>query len=260
MPESNTWFKNIGNVALFVFSIALLAVLAFLNSSLFRDNSFLFFGIFITLFLIFQMKMDIRRKHSLDDIFSIILVGSSVILIVSLDILLGLDIINSVGYLAVSIVAISAFTLLYAWVGRALRKENVVSNQRKPKIISTLFVIIAIITLIFSFTLTSHLEGRLTRVNHQEGIIGTDFRIKQPFPDTEVSANLTSQDTLYLGILVARIVGLPAGNTSIDFQISDPPSQSSVLPNVYFYKNNITNHLDTNWNVPQNGTYYFKFH
>ena len=69
-------------------------------------------------------------------------------------------------------------------------------------------------------------------------------------------------NVILVDIIVARIAGRPIGNSSIDFSISYQPTltPSSTQMNVYFSKNNITNYLETSLPVPQNGTYYFKFH
>ena len=190
------------NVATFSMYLAVLSFFTFLLSQLyneFQDSGGLFW-LFYPLFFIYPIINFMRKKNALKSIFSKIFFASAFILIILAGIFFGFHIITSTGFVAISLITVPTFTLLYAWVENFPKQTTSHSYQakNKQKIISTIFVLAGIILLVFSLAFTSHIEQKLGPVSHHETILSQDFNLTQQIPDTTLSVNLTTQDSLAL--------------------------------------------------------------
>ncbi len=130
-------------------------------------------------------------------------------------------------------------------------------NIRKS--LPLLLAILGIILLISSFTLTSHVEDRLRSVPQGASIASDRFDTNQPKPDTEIQANLTSQEKLHFEIIVVRTYPHQNVGSSVKFTISNQSLSSTGPTNVYFTNDKIGLPDDYYmfWSPPKNGTYYF---
>jgi hypothetical protein len=122
-----------------------------------------------------------------------------------------------------------------------------------------LLVILGIILLISSFILTSHVEDRLKSVPQGASIASDRFNTDQPKPDTEIQANLTTQERLHFEIIVVRTYPHQNVGSSVKFTISNQSLSSTEPTNVYFTNDKIglPNDYYMFWSAPKNGTYYF---
>ena len=250
------------NIATFSMYLVVLSFFTFLFSQLyneFQDSGGLFWVFFPLLFIYPLM----RKKNALKSIFSKIFFASAFILIVLIGIFFGFHIITSTGFVAISLITIPTFTLLYAWVENFPKQTASHSYQAKntKKIISTILVLAGIILLVFSLAFTSHIEQKLGTVRHNEALLGQSFRLTQPIANSTVSANLTTQDRLSVTIFLAQIIGLPHENSTVDFTINYQTTPNATPVNV-FSKTNFTSlvppmDMSLSWPVPQNGTYHF---
>jgi hypothetical protein len=122
-----------------------------------------------------------------------------------------------------------------------------------------LLAVLGIIVLISSFALTSHMEDRLKSVPQGATIASDHFSTDQPRPDTEIKANLTTQERLYFEIMVARTYAHQPVGSSVTFTISNQSLSSNEPTHVYFSNDKIglPNDYYMHWSAPENGTYYF---
>ena len=127
------------------------------------------------------------------------------------------------------------------------------------KHLSLLLAIAGIILVISSLALTSHVEDRLISVPKTETIAHNGFYTNQSIPDTEIQANLTTQERLHFGIIVARVYSHMSNGSSVTFTISNQSLTSGKPTNVYFTNDQIglPNDYYMYWSAPENGTYYF---
>jgi len=127
------------------------------------------------------------------------------------------------------------------------------------KYLSLLLVILGVILLLASFTLTSHVEDRLTLVPQGATIASGSFNTDQPRPDTEIPTNLTTQERLYFEIIVARSYPHQTVGSSVTFTISNQSLSSNETAHVYFTNDKIGLPDDyyMHWSAPENGSYYF---
>jgi hypothetical protein len=234
----------------------------FFSLAVHDDDFFIYY--FSFMLLILSPVRDLRRKHALNSVLSkIFLANSTIFSFVSL-ILLDFSIINSIGYLTISLVSTSVFTLLYAWVERPSNKTDAAPTRSKriSRFVCTLFAVAGIVFLAFSLSLTSHVEAKLGVVNHSEALFHRSFYLNESIPDSTVSANLTTRDTLSVTVMVAHIVGFPREYSSIDLTISQN-SSAGAAPVIVYKLDNITSAMPDPvlfWSVPQNGTYNISFH
>jgi hypothetical protein len=196
----------------------------------------------------------LRRYGGLGDLFSVFSFYILMSLVFLGGVLFWFRTIDTTGFWALTGISASIFTILYVWAQRTPQQQNVTML----KAFSLIIAILGVIALSSALAITPHVEAQLTPVTHGESILNNNFSSDQPIPDTEVSANLTTQDNLYISIIVGTVYGSQRGASSVNFSISDQPSTSTSPADVYLNKDNITNYFDKNWQVPQNGTYYLK--
>jgi hypothetical protein len=141
------------NVAAFSMNLAVLSFFTFLFSQLYNESqdSMELLWLFYPLLFIYPLM---RKKDALKSVFSKIFFTSAFILIVLTGIFFGFHIITSTGFLAISLITVPTFTLLYAWAENFPKQTTSHSYQAKnnKKSISTIFVLAGIILLIFSFS------------------------------------------------------------------------------------------------------------
>jgi hypothetical protein len=264
IPTGGSRLKSLENIARFAFPMATISITAFLFSLAVHDDDFYIYYFLILLPLLFSTT-DLGRRHGLNSVFSKIFLASSWVFSIASLILLSFSILNSIGYLAISLVSTSVFTLLYAWVERPSNKTDAAPMRSKSisKFVCTLFAVAGIVFLVFSLSLTSHVEVKLGVVNHSEALFHRGvFYLNESIPDSTVTANLTTRDTLTVTIIVAHIIGYPRQYSSIDFSISQKSSVDAA-PLVVYEMDNITSAwLDPflSWSVPKDGTYDISFH
>ena len=104
------------------------------------------------------------------------------------------------------------------------------------KYLSLLLAILGIILLIASLTPTSHFEDRLKLVPQGETVASNRFTIDHPLADTEIAANLTTNERLYFEIIIAKMLPKPYGNSSVTFTVSNQSLSSSSPKNVYLHQ------------------------
>lgn len=196
----------------------------------------------------------LKTAHALQGKFKGLLFMGSTATTVVAGALLWLTIIDAVGFWTIALLAIPVFTLLYGW--ESLGQPR---TRRILKALSVCFVIIGLISLVFSLALVYHVEDRLTAVSHHENIIRTDFTLNQSIPDVRVPKNLTVNDTIGIEVTVVHFLHVN-GSSSLDVQISNQSLSSPSTPEVYFSATNRTTWISKQWVVPQNGTYYFTIH
>jgi hypothetical protein len=260
-----TQLKSFENVAAFSMYFAVLSLITFVGGWSFNEfqDSFGLFYVFYPLIFLFPAISFMKKKNALKSVFSKIFFSSALILIVLSGVFFGFHIITSTGFLVVSLVTVPTFTLLYAWVEKFSKQTESHSYQtkNKHKIVGTIFVLAGIILLVFSLAFASHVEQRLGEVRHHENILSQDFNLTYQIPDTTISANLTTQDSLAYGIYPASYPH-QKGYSSIDFTISYQPALEEPIVKVY-ERNNISSRASDGsggWSVTLNGTYILNFH
>jgi hypothetical protein len=264
IPTGGSRLKSLENIVSFAFPTATISITAFLFSLAVHNNDFYIYYFLMWLPLFFSTT-DLWRRHGLNSMFSKIFLSSSWVFSIASLILLSFSILNSIGYLAISLVSTSVFTFLYAWVERPSNKTDAAPTRSKSisKFVCTLFAVAGIVFLVFSLSLTSHVEAKLGVVNHSEALFRRGvFYLNESLPDSTVSANLTTRDTLSVIVMVGRIVGFPREYSSIDLTISQN-SSAGATPVIVYKLDNITSAMPDPvlyWSVPQNGTYDITFH
>lgn len=244
------------NIALFASAVG---VVALLTSAIvrFKDSTFLF-GFDLRLIFIFVLIgwaiFWFRRRRALNDWYSILLFASALAMVGWAGYLLWFQIIDFIGYLVLSIVDISIFSLLYAWAQRTAQQKRICWR----KILGMLLTIMGIMILSSSLAFTTNVEYKHANEDFSEVIFSNSFKLIEPVPDIEVAANLTTQDQVTFGVVVSAKGDVDRPN--IDLTISDQPEVSNQTAKVFFQEFNINNNFFKRWDVPQNGTYYFKLH
>jgi hypothetical protein len=158
-----------------------------------------------------------------------------------------------IGYVILSVVGISIFTLLYAWAQRTTHQKSIDLH----KSLSLLLAVTGIIILSSSLAVTSHIEYKMvTNADLSEVIIGNNLKLTEPVPDIETPANLTTLDQVTISVVVSQKQGV-VGRSNVDLTISDQPAVTNQTATIFFQESNVTNDFFRRWDVPQNGTYYF---
>ncbi|GEM_PF-2590366 len=154
---------------------------------------------------------------------------------------------------------LSGLALIYV----LLRPKWNILKPGWPKIsIPMLLAILGIILLIASLTPTSHFEDRLKLVPQGETVASNRFTLDHPLADTEIAANLTTNERLYFEIIIAKMLPKPYGNSSVTFTISNQSLSSGNPKQIIFTNDQIGLQGDyyMHWSPLQNGTYYFTLH